>query len=66
MLYTVAEVDVVFLVLSDIGTASFIVLNFFAMCSVNYLEFTERFCELSWNSQSSSVNCRGIHRTKKK
>jgi hypothetical protein len=29
---------------------------------VNYLEFTEQFCELSWNSQSSSVNCRGIHR----
>jgi hypothetical protein len=22
------------------------------LCSVNYLEFTEQFCELSWNSQN--------------
>jgi hypothetical protein len=29
---------------------------------LNSLEFTERFCELSWNSQSGSVNCHGIHR----
>jgi hypothetical protein len=46
--------------------ASFYCSEFFVLCSVNYLEFTERFCELCgihravlwiiWNSQSGSVN----------
>ena len=38
---------------------------FFALCSVNYLEFTERFCELSWNSQNKKEVTLHDHNTTK-
>jgi hypothetical protein len=42
-------------------TASFNVLIFLVLCSVNYLEFIEWFCELFWNSQNVlQIDCASV------